>query len=345
MPEINQNEILFPLDLQIREGKCFVILAKLPRVSFGEPFFVDSLSQRFHLADISKDAQGEQDVLVRPLHFHEEDPRLFYVSKEEFIGLHSHSKIDYSKMKFIFHMSRCGSTLITQMIATSKRFFIVSEPQIFNAILNPKFMPKESQEKMYLLRAVINAIEDCKPESAEYVFIKFRSWNTLFLNKILDLFPKVQWMFVHRKGIEVLESVLRDPPGWMRSRFTYSHFFMEKLGLSVDKFKALSESEYAIQLLGTFCSLALSQVSPKSIFIDYENIAGGLPSVLEENWGINLSVTEKEIIFARTKFYSKDPNKIQKFVSDSEVKQNAANNEERKLAEIYIESKRNRLKK
>ena len=61
---------LMPIDLTICNGRYFVVLAKLPRKS-QEPFFLDSLLHKFHLADVDKNKSDEQNVLVRPLHYDE----------------------------------------------------------------------------------------------------------------------------------------------------------------------------------------------------------------------------------------------------------------------------------
>ena len=340
-----ENITLIPIDLKIRDGHYFVVSAKLPRENFKEPFFLDSLLHRFHLADVNKNRPEEQDVLVRPLHYDENDPRIELIPLDDFIHAFDEKIIDENKLKFIFHMSRCGSTLATQMLATADRFFVVSEPPIINALLDPALLLPDGYSKMELLKTIISAIESCKPEYAEFTFIKFRSWNTLFLDKILEQFPKTEWMFVHRNGLEVLESVLRDPPGWLRSRHTYETFLFHYFGLSLDELKQLDDDEYAIRVLGTFCKIALEQKSSRALYVDYDQIVENLPGILERMWKLNLSTLEKESMFASTKVYSKDPKKTKKFEPDGEKKRQLANDTERELVEKYIETQRAKLNK
>lgn len=332
-----------PIDLNIRNGCYFVVFAKLPRENLKEPFFLDSLLHRFHLADVDKNKSDEQKVLVRPLHYDENDPRIEFVPLDDFVNAFSERNLDENKLRFIFHMSRCGSTLVTQMLATSDRFFVISEPPIVNALLDPALVLPNEYSKMELLRAIIYAIESCKPKHVEFTFVKFRSWNTLFLDKILEQFPKTEWMFVHRNGLEVLESVLRDPPGWLRSRDTYERLFSPHLGLSLGELRQLHDDEYAIRVLGTFCKTALEQKSSRALYIDYDHIVEGLPSILEKAWKLNLTPFEGENMFARTKIYSKDPRKTQKFEPDGEKKRQAANDVDHKLVEEYIETQRTKL--
>jgi hypothetical protein len=203
----------------------------------------------------------------------------------------------------------------------------------------------DGYSKMELLKVIICAIESCKPEYAEFTFVKFRSWNTLFLDKILEQFPKTEWLFVHRNGLEVLESVLRDPPGWLRSRHTYNTFLSPHFGMSLRELRQLNDDEYAIRVLGTFCKMALEQKSYRALYVDYDQIVENLPGILERAWRLNLSAPEKEIMFARTEIYSKDPEKIQKFEPDGEKKRQSANDIERDLVEKHIETQRAKLNK
>jgi hypothetical protein len=334
---------LMPIDIKTLDGQFYIASAKLPKDNFKEPFFIDSLSRRFHIADVDKIVPGEQDMLVRPLHYDEGDARIELAPLGDFAKVPIVEPRDETRLKFVFHMSRCGSTLATQMMATSDRFFVVPEPPIVNALLDPSLVLPEGINKMELFKSIVHAIEDCKPERAEYTIVKFRSWNTLFIDEILQQFPDNQWMFVHRNGVEVLESVLRDPPGWMRSRHSYAAFFADKLEMSTDELNALSESEYAIRVLGAFCKEAAQQKSPRSHYLEYSQIAQSLPEILNKNWKLGLSDLEKEAEIERTKIYSKDPEKMREFSPDSEMRRRAATEQEKLLARQFVESQRELL--
>lgn len=338
-----EDSVSMPIDLRIRDRHCYIVSAKLPKESLEEPFFLDSLSRHFHIADVDKTTSNEQEMLVRPLHYDETDERIMFTPINEFIQSTEKFSSNEIQAKLIFHMSRCGSTLVTQMLATSDRFFVVSEPPIINALLNPALILPEGITKMQVLRAIFRSIKSCKPESSEDVFIKFRSWNTLFLDEILEEFPDDEWMFVHRNGIEVLESVLRDPPGWLRSRHTYASFFAERLGLPLEELTELSNSEYATRLLGLFCKMAAGQKSDHSYYLEYSQIAQNLPRILEKNWQLHLSDPERMRMLERTKMYSKDPEKNREFSPDSEIKRNIATEEQKVLAKQYIEAQRQYL--
>jgi hypothetical protein len=334
----------FPIDLEVSDGKYYVVLAKIPRTNLDDPFFIDSLTQRFNIAEVNKTTEAEQKVLVRPLHYNRNDDRIELIPLETFVNTFYDQNIDPVQTNFIFHMSRCGSTLAMQMLATCERFYVISESTMINAVLNPAMTLPKGIAKTQLLKAVINSIYRCRPNHCERVFIKFRSWNTLFIGDILNSFPNVHWMFTHRNGLEVLESVLRDPPGWMRSRHTHTTFFSEVLGLSETELASLSDAEHACRLLGVFCENAGIHQGINSLYIDYLQIPTELPSILNAKWGLALSDKEIRAMIERTKLYSKDPKKTQVFEADSEKKRQSINEQDRQYAETFVESQRRKLK-
>ncbi len=332
-----------PIDLHVRDGKYFMVLAEIPRDNLRDPFLLDSLAQRFNIADISKTADEEQEVLVRPVHYDPADTRIKFVPLDVFLSDFQDRNTEEKSLNFIFHMSRCGSTLVTQMLATVNRFYVVSEPTIVLAILNPMMVLPDNVSRKQLLKAAINAICAGKPDHCKRIFIKFRSWNILFIDEILNLYPDVRWMFTHRNGLEVLESVLRDPPGWMRSRYALASFFAPILGLSKHEIEALSDGEYATRLLGTFCKMARTRKSQKGLFLDYVYITNNLPLLLNSTWNLALTDVEMQEMSRRTKIYSKDPQKIKVFEPDSEKKRGLISEENRKYAEKFVEFERKKL--
>jgi hypothetical protein len=335
---MNQN-IAMPIDLKEKDGRLCVVSVRLPRDYFTEPFLLDTLKLRFGIASVNTVSPEEQRALVRPLHFDENDDRISYTPLNDFVAQAETTNVE--KIKFLFHMSRCGSTLATQMLGASKKFYVLSEPPIVNRILDPGLKLPDGIGKMEILKATIHALASCKPESAEETVIKFRSWNTLFIKDILCEFPKTEWFFIHRKGVEVLESVLRNPPGWMRGREQNEEFFSSFMRHEPDEeIGALPFDEYAIRLLGAFCAAAGKAHSDHAYYIDYQTISTDLADLVVKNWSVRLDEGEREAMRAQTLLYSKDPSKTKEFVPDMEQKSEAATEHQRELADLYIEKER-----
>ena len=161
---------------------------------------------------------------------------------------------------------------------------------------------------------------------------------------ILSVFPKVPWVFIHRQGLEVLQSVLQKPPGWLRSKHRYSKHFSQILNVSQADLESMDHEEYSIRLLEAFCSGAYRQKSPLGIFLNYIDIKNNFITILEKLWHIKLNKKEIEDIRRVEKIYSKDTGKSAEFKLDSEVKRAMANERQIKLVNELIEPVRLNLK-
>lgn len=346
MPTISQKKIVsdqveIPVELCKRDSHLFVVSLSLPRGHFKDPFFIDSLVKSFNILKSEIKLPEENELLARPIHYDEKDKRVVYTQADKFIQDYSDVRND-KKLGFIFHMSRCGSTLATQMLATNDRFFVLSEPTIINAVLDPALNIDE-EKRSSLLRAVIQSLTACSPEICEQIFIKFRSWNTLYLDKIIKYFPDIAWLFIHRQGIEVLRSVLEKPPGWLRSRKSYERYFADLMLAGESDIRIMTDDEYATRMLGTFCRIANSSSTKHKLFIDYANLKNCFASDLKRLWGIDLNNTEIENMTSTSKLYSKDVNKKEIFQSDSDEKRLKATKIQINFAEKFVESERLKL--
>jgi len=98
---------------------------------------------------------------------------------------------------FIFHMSRCGSTLVSQMLAAVGSNIVISEaPPIDNVIRSAVGRDK----RIEMLRDLVGAY--ARPRNGErHFFIKFDSWSTLDLDLVEEAFPNVPWVFLYREPV------------------------------------------------------------------------------------------------------------------------------------------------
>ena len=339
--EVVDDQVEIPVELCKRGSDLFVVLLTLPRVHFREPFFIDSLVRSSSILKVEIKLPEEDELLARPVHYDEKDKRVIYIPVDEFIEEYSGIDID-RKLGFIFHMSRCGSTLVTQMLASNDRFFVLSEPTIINAILDPA-LDMTPEKRKSLLKAVVQALTVCSPTACEQVFIKFRSWNTFYLDLILKEFPYTKWLFIHRDGLEVMSSVFQKSPGWLRSRKMYSKYFCKVLDIDEKALLKISRDEYVALILGIFCRVAKSSNSKLGSFLDYKDLRSRFILVVNRVWGIELNEREKRIMNDILRLYSKDASKTMEFKSDSKEKKKAATKEQKEFSDRYIEIVRKEL--
>ena len=115
---------------------------------------------------------------------------------------------DNAPAGIIFHVARCGSTLISQSLKQLGNLAVYAEPQPVNEILVP---PHEwpRADMVAAIRALGSAF--ARHAGGPYV-LKLSSWNTLFCDIVTEAFPETNWVLSLRDPVEVGVSLLRQPP-------------------------------------------------------------------------------------------------------------------------------------
>lgn len=111
---------------------------------------------------------------------------------------------------FIFHMSRCGSTLVAQMLAATAEHIVISEAPPLDAAVRQAQAGcgMSMDERVRLLRAMVAALGRTGEKAARY-FVKLDSWHTLALPLFRRAFPETPWVFLYRDPVEVMVSQRR----------------------------------------------------------------------------------------------------------------------------------------
>ncbi len=334
-------EVKVPVDLRWKDDQLFVVLFTMKRTHFRDPFFIDSLAKVYDILHSQIKLPEENEPLARPIFYDENSPYVTLVPISQFIREYNVA-VKEKRLNFIFHMSRCGSTLASQMLATCDRFFVLSEPIIINAVLDPALNVSVDERKK-LFSACINALVSIAPESSEEVFVKFRSWNIFYLDLIISEFPLVRWIYIHRNGVEVLSSVLAKPPGWLRSRISYAKYFAELLSVKSELIRQMTMDEFVARILGVFCRTALAHKSDRSCFLEYTYLKKDFINILSSHNNIVVSKDEKKRMIEASEIYSKDTKKEKTFVPDSDAKRLSATQDQVELVNRFVESERVRL--
>jgi hypothetical protein len=118
---------------------------------------------------------------------------------------------DATPAALIFHISRCGSTLISQMLNESDENIVLSEVPFFDDILRlpftqPRFEKADINE--LLLSAIKHYAQDRNGVSGnkKRLFIKTDSWHLFFYEQLRQLFPSVPFILIYRSPDEVFRS-------------------------------------------------------------------------------------------------------------------------------------------
>lgn len=213
----------------------------------------------------------------------------------------------------VFHMSRCGSTLVGQVLASLDQVTTVAESPPLDAALR---LWLEGALDAGLVRGIANALARDRDGSNGHRVIKLDAWHSLSLNRIADLFPAARTLFLFRDPIEVLVSHVRRP-GMHVQRGAVS---LESFGLHGAE--SVTDEEFAAWVIGAIARGGQAAAGRTGLsYCDYAQWPETMGMILN-HLGIPGDQAVRTRIEEASRRYSKDPGRA--FVPDAEDKQAAA---------------------
>lgn len=218
---------------------------------------------------------------------------------------------------FIFHMSRCGSTLMSQMLAACPENIAISEALPIDTALQPAGMTDDL--RIRLLRAVVGGLGQRRGGDERRYFIKFDCWHTLYLDLIRQAFPAVPWLFLYRDPVEVLVSQIRQRgvqtvPGMIRP---------ELFGIDFADAVQMPAAEYCAKVLATICQAALDRRRVDAgLLVNYDELPEAIWSKVPQHFRTEWTAAEREAMTEALKFDAKAP--YFEFVPDAAEKRRQA---------------------
>lgn len=104
----------------------------------------------------------------------------------------------------VFHVSRCGSTMLSQSLATSSENIMISEAPIIDQILRSDFLSEE--KKTILLKAVLKLLGQKRFPEQKHLIIKLDAWHIFHATALRSVFPEIPFALLFRNPTEVLKS-------------------------------------------------------------------------------------------------------------------------------------------
>ncbi len=106
----------------------------------------------------------------------------------------------------IFHASRCGSTLLTQMLAALPECISMSEPPIIDSILRLHYGGGCRMKTEDLLGRAVSALGQKRFPHERHFFVKLDSWHVRSLSLFRLAFPATPFIFLYRRPEEIIAS-------------------------------------------------------------------------------------------------------------------------------------------
>jgi hypothetical protein len=165
----------------------------------------------------------------------------------------------------IFHLSRCGSTLLSRLLATVPGMLVVSEPAPINTLL---LAAREDEAAARALRLLVRALGRRRFGDERHYVLKLSSWNVLRFELYRRAFPTVPVIWLQRAPVDVMASLLARPPGWLE----LMHHPREAEALFGPGLEPAQGSDgFAIEVLGALLRAARDMKPARRLDLDYRD--------------------------------------------------------------------------
>lgn len=239
----------------------------------------------------------------------------------------------------VFHVGRCGSTLISQSLKQHGGAVIYSEPLPFNELLS---LPPGAWPRARIVGALRSLGAAFAAHAGGPYVLKLSSWSTLFCDVVAEAFPGTPWAFNLRDPIEVGEAITRDPPPW----FMGSSEPARHITHVVDPETASTDRHTFFALLfAAFCD-AIGRLDLRGgILVDYAQLPGAIPDVVAPHFGLSVDPAQRARMLSASTQYAKAPLAAPRaFANDSAAKRSAASPELRAAVDAIARPALERLR-
>jgi hypothetical protein len=222
---------------------------------------------------------------------------------------------------FVFHMSKCGSTLMAKALAQAPSHIVVSEgtplhENLWRHLTDGWRRPVESSEtNLRLLRNLILALGRRRRPEQEHYFVKFRSWTVTFAETIQRAFPHTPCLFMYRDPAEVLVSSLNKPTTG-QTRLKESGAASYITGASQETLQGMGDLEYFASLCERHLRAGY-EAGDRMAYLNYAQMnPENLPAILQAAFGFAPKAEDLPAMQAQFGRYAKDDTDAAVFVSD-----------------------------
>jgi hypothetical protein len=232
---------------------------------------------------------------------------------------------------FIFHMSRCGSTLVSRMLAAQPRNVVIAEAKAIDAAVRARQMRPDMSEDQHVLwlRWMIGAFGQPRVGDERGYFIKLDALHTIALPLFARAFPEVPWIFLYREPVEVMVSHLQLPG-------IQALAGADPYLAGIDPSGVVDHPEdFCAQAFGRICAAALQRSgNGKSLLINFRQLPAAMETMVAPHFGLACSDQDRDAMAEAARFNAKMPDSA--FTPDSDAKQRYASAALRSAAEQHV---------
>ena len=195
---------------------------------------------------------------------------------------------------FIFHVSRCGSTLLSQLLSLNEHHIVLSEVPLLDRVM--RLSEKDGTVSMHqqeeTFKAILRLLGHQRTGQETHVFIKTDSWHLLTYETIRRLYPNTPFILLYRSPDEVVRSQrnrrgMQAIPGLIPPEF-FGFEANQIAGFDLDGYMALVLKRYFEVMLGVV------EKDPNCLLINYQ--PDGMAMMHQLIQFLNLSPNEADYV-------------------------------------------------
>ena len=239
---------------------------------------------------------------------------------------------------FIFHSSRCGSTLVSNACRSITSSIVISEANAIDKLIArfitdaPEASVKESIYSVFL-RGVVHALGQRRTGSEQHLFVKFACCSFAQIERIRRIWPRVPWVFLYRDPVETIVSNLTSVPPWLVDEDR--RVLASITGASPAEVAEMKLEELCARTIGSLFSIAHRAADDNSMLVNYNQLAVPVISSVLRFFKVSPTADEVSAIERGSRVYSKEAAATRTFVADSEAKNQRASDLIREMAETW----------
>lgn len=297
-----------PVDAVVVDGRPGLLWMDMSGVSLAEPFFQQTVERvRYGRGELFT----EFDVLLQ-----------------------LEKQLDsVPPTGFIFHSSRCGSTLVSNACRAINNSIVLSEANSIDKLIARLITdPGDVKTSLYsvFLRGVVHALAQRRAGNEKHLFIKFACCSFPLIAQIKRIWPNVPWLFLYRDPVETIVSNLNDVPPWLLDNDR--RVLASITGASPAEVAEMSLEELCARTIGSLFSTAHRLANGDELLLNYKQLSVPVISSVLRFFKVSPSATELETIEHGSQIYSKEADAKRAFVADTEAKQKFASEAVREAA-------------
>ncbi|MBL7703165.1 MAG: hypothetical protein JNM14_13010 [Ferruginibacter sp.] len=209
---------------------------------------------------------------------------------------------------FIFHISRCGSTLLSQMLGLQPANIVLSEVPFFDNLLRYGKKHDCMAKILPQLKAAIGIYGTKRKEAHQHLFIKTDSWHIHFYKELRILYPTAPFFLLYRKPDEVLRSQQKKRGMQSLPDIVEPEIF----GFEKNAGNITDLDKYMSKVLESYFQAFddILQKDKLAFALNYHDGAMQMIETIVSVTGIPINETEKAAMQHRAGFHAKFPDQV-----------------------------------